>query len=270
MIKRLNNLLRPSNRSLIRELVSSDFKLRYQGSVLGYLWSLLRPLMLFGVLYLVFTKIIKVGTGVPYYPVYLLLGLVMWTFFVEATVSGMHAITGRGDLIRKVSIPKYVIVLSTTLSAFVNFLLNMIVVAIFMVANQVPFDPIALIWMPILIIELFIFCIAIAYLLATLFVRFRDFSHIWDVVLQVLFYATPIIYPLTIAPEKVAKLISLNPLTQIIQDARAVLITSETLTPKEVFHSQLGRVIPLVIIAVLAFSAFAYFSRRSKYFAEEL
>lgn len=269
-MKPVRSLLRPSNRSLIRELVSSDFKLRYQGSVLGYLWSLLRPLMLFGVLYVVFTKIIKIGDGVPYYPVYLLLGLVIWTFFVEATVSGMHAITGRGDLIRKVSIPKYTIVLSTTLSAFINFMLNMIVVAIFMVVNHVPFNPLALVEIPLLIVELFIFCMAIAFLLSTLFVKFRDFTHIWDVALQVLFYATPIIYPLTIAPANIAKLISINPLTQIIQDARAVLITPETLTPKEVFQSQFGRIIPALFVIVLLFVAISYFSKRSKYFAEEL
>src|SRR3990172_266651 len=119
-------MAKSNNLSLIRELVASDFKLRYQGSILGYLWSLLRPLMLFGVLYVVFTKVIRIGDGVPYYPAYLLLGLVLWTFFTEATLAGMNAITGRGDLIRKVSIPKHIIVLSTKLSALVNLCLNLI------------------------------------------------------------------------------------------------------------------------------------------------
>src|SRR5882757_3878202 len=125
MIPAIKRLLKPSNRSLIRELVSSDFKLRYQGSVLGYLWSLLRPLFLFGVLYIVFTHVIKLGSSIPHYPAYLLLGLVLWQFFVESTVAGMNAITGRGDLVRKVSIPKYTIVISTTLSALVTLCLNM-------------------------------------------------------------------------------------------------------------------------------------------------
>src|ERR1700733_7376776 len=96
---------------LLKQLVKTDFKLRYQGSILGYLWSLLRPLLLFGVLYLVFTHIIRAGNNVPHYPAYLLLGLVMWTFFVEAPSSGMNAITGRGDLVRKVSIPKYTLII---------------------------------------------------------------------------------------------------------------------------------------------------------------
>src|SRR5581483_3824637 len=126
MINAIRNVFKPSNRSLIRELVASDFKLRYQNSVLGYLWSLLRPLLFFGVLYVIFTKVIKVGKGIPFYPAYLLLGIVLWTFFIEATVAGMNSIVGRGDLIRKVSIPKNIIVISTTMSALVNFLLNMI------------------------------------------------------------------------------------------------------------------------------------------------
>src|SRR5476649_457099 len=130
-MKAIQRFFKPSNLNLIRELVASDFKLRYQGSVLGYMWSLLRPLMMFGVLYLVFTKVVRVGNNVPHYPAYLLLGLVLWQFFVEATVGGMNAITGRGDLVRKVNIPKYIIVISTNISAFINFCLNLVVVVIF-------------------------------------------------------------------------------------------------------------------------------------------
>lgn len=269
MIAALKRLFKPSNRSLIRELVVSDFKLRYQNSVLGYLWSLLRPMMLFGVLYVVFTYVIKVGRGVPYYPAYLLLGIVLWTFFAEATVSGMNAITGRGDLVRKVSIPKYAIVISTTLSAFVNFCLNMVVVFIFMLLSQVPFRPTILL-APIFIGELIVFSMAVSFLLAALFVKFRDFSHIWDVVMQILFYATPIIYPLTLPPLKIAKVISISPLTQIFQDVRSLMITPQTLTTKEVFGSQLGRLIPIVIVVLVAVVAGLYFRSRSRYFAEEL
>ncbi len=257
------------NRSLVSELVRSDFKLRYQGSVLGYLWSLLRPLMLFGVLYIVFTKVIKIGTGIPHYPAYLLLGLVLWTFFVEATMSGMNAITGRGDMIRKVSIPKYTIVVSTTASAFVNFFFNMIVVVIFMILGHVAFRP-TLIFVPFFIVELIIFCLGVSFLLATLFVKYRDFSHIWEVSLQILFYATPIIYSLAIVPARLQKLMSLNPLTQIFQDMRSVMITPEALTTKQVFGSQLGRVLPaLIVLAVTVLGAW-YFRSSSKKFAEEL
>lgn len=270
-MKLIKELLKPSNRSLIRELVASDFKLRYQNSVLGYLWSLLRPLFLFGVLYVVFTRVIPVGRDVPYFPVYLLLGLVLWTFFIEATLSGMNSITGRGDMIRKVSVPKYIIVLSTNVSAFINFLLNMVVVFGFMVLSDVPFRWTILL-APIFILELIILALALSYLLSALFVKFRDFSHIWDVVLQVLFYAVPIIYPLSYPAisQRLRELISLNPLTQIIQDTRSVMVTPDTLTTKEVFNSQLGRIVPMLIIAVITVTAMWYFKKSSKNFAEEL
>jgi ABC-2 type transport system permease protein len=265
----LRRVFKPSNRSLIRELVTSDFKLRYQGSVLGYLWSLLRPLFLFGVLYLVFTHVIRLGHNVPHYPAYLLLGLVLWQFFIESTVSGMNAITGRGDLVRKVSIPKYTIVLSTTISAFVTLCLNMVVVFIFMLIGHVAVRPVIILALPLLA-ELVIFCLGIAFILATLFVRFKDISHIWDVILQALFYATPIIYDFRIVPHKLAKIVSLNPLTQIFQDIRSVIITPATLTTKQVFDSQLGRILPaLSTVVILALGAY-YFRKRSKYFAEEL
>lgn len=268
-LNKLRSVFRSSNRSLVRELVSSDFKLRYQGSVLGYLWSLLRPLLLFGVLYIVFTHVIRVGNNVPYYPSYLLLGLVLWTFFVEATTSGMNAITGRSDLVRKVNIPKYIMVMSTTASALVNFSLNILVVFLFMLLGRVPFRFSIILAVP-LIIELVLFCLGIAFLLSTLFVKLRDIGHIWDVVLQVLFYATPIIYPLSIVPHKYAQLISLNPLAQIIQDIRSVMVTSTALTTKQVFDSQLGRILPALAVIILLVLAGLFFRARSKYFAEEL
>lgn len=269
MIKAVRQFLKPSNRSLIREMVASDFKLRYQNSVLGYLWSLLRPMLLFGVLYIVFTKVIKVGKDIPYYPAYLLLGIVLWTFFVEATVSGMNAITGRGDLIRKVSIPKYIIVVSTNLSAFVNFLLNMVVVLVFMVLSHVPLR-LTILAAPLFIIELMVFALAISFLLSALFVKFRDFSHIWDVALQVLFYAVPIIYPLTLPPQRIREIISVNPLAQILQDIRWLMITPDTVTTRDVFHSQWGRFGPMLIVLGVAVLGGWYFRRSSKNFAEEL
>lgn len=268
---KLTNILRPSNRSLMRELVASDFKLRYQGSLLGYLWSLLRPLMLFGTLYVVFVYVFNINKGnvIPHFPPYLLLGVITWTFFTEATLGGMNAITGRGDLVKKVSIPKYVIVISTTLSALVNFVLNLVILGIFMAFDRVSLQPIALVF-PLLVGELIVLCLALAFLLSALYVKFRDISHIWEVGLQVLFYATPILYLLQMAPPKLAKALSVNPLAQIIQDMRAVLITSETLTTKEVFASQLGRIGPALVVLVVLVVSVRYFKRSASSFAEDL
>lgn len=265
----IKNIFKPTNVNLVRELVISEFKLRYQGSVLGYVWSLLRPLMMFAVLYVVFTQIIRLGTDIPHYPVYLLLGLVLWTFFTEATMGGMNAITGRGDLVRKVSIPKYLIVVSTNISALVNFFLNMLVVFIFMFFTGADMS-IGMLWVPLLLLELFIFCLALSFLLAALFVKYRDISHIWEVILQALFYATPIIYAFAIVPPFIAQFVALSPLTQIIQDIREVMITPATLTSQEVNTSLLGQLAPFIIVLVLLVVSVTYFKRNAHKFAEEL
>lgn len=267
--QRLTNAVSPRNRALVSELVRTDFKLRYQGSVLGYLWSLLRPLFLFSVLYIVFTRVVKVGGDIPYYPAYLLLGIVLWTFFVEATTSGMNSIVSRGDLIRKVSIPKYIIVGSTNVSAFVNFSINMLVVFVFMAISKTPLQA-TIVLVPFFVLELMVFSLALSFLLASFYVRFRDFSHIWEVVLQILFYATPIIYALSFPPLRLAKIMSISPLTQIFQDVRAYMITPETLTTREVFGSWIGFVIPFSIVVITAILSVIYFTRTSKRFAEEL
>jgi ABC-2 type transport system permease protein len=206
---------------------------------------------------------------VPHYPAYLLLGLVLWTFFVEATSSGMNAITGRGDLVRKVSIPKYTLIVATTMSAFVNLCLNMVIVFIFMIIGHVPFRP-TLFLAPFFILELVIFCLGLSFFLAPMFVKFKDIGHIWDVILQALFYASPLIYSLAIVPKKLIKWASINPLAQILQDTRSVMITPKALTTKQVFHSQLGRIIPMIIILVIAIFGIWLFHRNSKNFAEDL
>ena len=130
---KLSNIFSRRNRILLRELVITDFKLRYQGSVLGYLWSLLKPLMLFAIMYVVFVHFLRFGKNIEHFAVAMLLGIVMWTFFTEATGQGMQAIVSRGDLIRKINFPKYIIVVSGTISALINLTLNLVVVFVFII-----------------------------------------------------------------------------------------------------------------------------------------
>ena len=181
---------------LLRELVKTDFKLRYQGSMLGMAWSVLKPLMLFAVMYVVFVRFLRFGAGIPHFAVSLLLAQTLWAFFQEATSQGMQAIVGRGDLLRKLNFPKYIVVVSSTVSALINLVISLFVVLIFMIVNGVEFRPTILLF-PLVVVELYIFALGIAFLLSTMFVRFRDIGHIWDVIMQAWFYATPIIYPLT-------------------------------------------------------------------------
>jgi len=255
---------------LLKQLVKTDFKLRYQGSTLGYVWSLLRPLLLFVILYFVFTKFLKVGRTIPYYPVYLLSGLVVWNYFVEVTSGSVAAIVGRGDLMRKINFPKYVIILAGSFSALINLFLNGIVIAIFMAINHVPVTSHIFIIIP-LIIELFIASIGIAFLLSALFVRYRDVTYIWEVITQAAFYGTPILYPLSLVSPHIAKLMLLNPLAQIIQDVRYSLVTPKTETIYQVFGGdKLIWLIPIGLTLLTAVAASLYFRARSKFFAEEV
>jgi len=260
--------LHSRNRAILSEMVRTDFKVRYQNSFLGYMWSLLKPLFLFAILYIVFTYIIPLGKGIEHYPVYLLTGIVMWNFFVESTVVGASSVVARGDLIRKIRIPRYLVVISSSLSALINLGLSLIVVFIFALFNGVTPTLSWLLVIPI-IIELFVFAMGVSFLLSALYVKFRDITYIWEICLQAGFYATPIIYPLTNVPAQYHKWFFLNPMAQIIQDARYVIVTNTSITIWSTIHS-LMVIIPFVIIASIAVVGGIYFKSRSKYFAEDI
>lgn len=255
------------NRSILREMVSADFKVRYQSSVLGYLWSVLRPLFLFAILYVVFTYIFKVGKGVPHYPVYLLLGIVMWTYFTESTIIGMGSVVAKGDLIRKISIPRYLTVLSSSMSAIINLGINLVVLVVFALLNGI--EPT---WhwvlLPLVFAELFAFSTALAFFLSALYVKFRDITYIWEVGIQAAFYATPILYPLTLIPEHYRQYLFINPMSQIIQDARYVFVTQSTITVWKI--SILWGLIPIGIVILTIVLSRSYFKKQAKWFAENI
>lgn len=278
-LKQLWNKIRDRYRYsmiLLRELVKTDFKLRYQGSMLGMMWSVLKPLMLFAVMYMVFVRFLRFGAGIPHYAVSLLLAQTLWSFFQEATSQGMHAIVGRGDLLRKINFPRYIVVISATVSAFINLAISLVVVLIFMIINGVEFRP-SLLFFPFVVLELYVFALGIAFILATMYVRFRDIGHIWDVVMQVWFYATPIIYPISqvisMGKLTLAKLmLMLNPVAQIIQDARYVVVTSQTETIWSLVGSStpLFKIVPIVITIIVFVIGVMVFRRHEKTFAEDL
>jgi len=253
---------------LVRELTLTDFKLKYKASFFGYLWSLGKPLMLFGVLLVVFTKFFKMGNAIPNYPVYLLLGIVLWTYFVESTFASLSSIVGKGDLIRKVYFPRIILTISASVTALITLLLNLVVVMIFMVFSKVSpsiSSPLLL----LVLIEFFFFASGVSLLLASLFVRFRDISHIWEVFAQALFYATPILYPLSLVPGELGKFLMLSPLAQIIQDSRYVLITTETDTVFNTLSFPFS-LIPYSLSIVIFIIGYWIFQKEASKFAEEI
>ncbi len=265
-------VLNKKNRILLKELTKTDFKLRYQGSVLGYLWALLRPLMMFAILYVVFAKLLKLGNGIPHYPVYLLCGTTMWSFFTECTSQGIQAMVSRGDLIRKISFPKYIVVVSATLTAVINMLINLLVVVIFALINGVT-PSWSWLLVPLSLIELYTLSLGIAFLLGAINVKYRDITSIWDVCIQALFYAVPIIYPISMVAESsalAAKIILLNPISQAIQDVRHNLITPETTTTWNFISNHFLQFLPMLLIIVILVFAIFYFRKKSKSFAEDV
>ncbi len=255
---------------LLRELVRTDFKLRYQGSVLGYLWSLLRPLFMFTILYFVFVRFLKIGNKIEHPAVYLLLGIVLWNYFVEVTVGSVAAIVGKGDLMRKINFPKYVIVLAGSCSALINLAFNFVVIAIFMALNHVSPHTSDFLLVP-LVVELFVVSIGVAFFLSALFVKLRDVTYIWDILVQAGFYLTPILYLMSQLPHRFAKFVILSPLAQIIQDARHALVTAHTTTIAQVYGGDKAIwLIPLGLTLVIAAVGSTYFRSQSKNFAEDV
>ena len=202
-------------------LAVMEFKLRFFGSVLGYFWQLMRPLMLFGILYAVFTQFVKLGEGVDYYPAILLTGIVLYTFFADATSGSVTAVLDRENLVRKIEFPRLVVPLSVITLAYFNLALNLTAVLVFVLITGV--DP-RLEWLalPLMLFPLGAFAGGLAMLLSALYVRFRDLQPIWEVVVQIPFYASPILYVIEILPTLTLQhlVIWLNPLAAILVQAR--------------------------------------------------
>lgn len=256
--------------NLLAEMVRTDFKLRYQSSVLGYLWSLLKPLFLFTILYVVFTMILGIGDDIPAYGVYKLLGVLLWSFFSESTNRSITSITGKSNLIRKINIPKYLVVLASVLNSFANFLLSSVIIIIFMIVVptvEVTFSMLPL--MLLLVAQLFILATCISFILSAMYVKFRDISYIWEVIAQALFYGSGVIFPLQLAPESIRGLLLLNPIAQIIHDMRRILVYPETIQLYDVLPWPFW-LVPFAITAAIAAFAVFYFRKQSVTFAEDL
>jgi ABC-2 type transport system permease protein len=215
--------------SLAFTLAATDFKLRFFGSALGYLWSLVRPLLLFGVLYAVFTEVIRFGEGVEHYPVYLLSSLVLFQFFSEATSNGVTSLVDRENLLRKIRFPRLVIPLAVALHSLLNLGLNLIVVFIFVFASGI--EPRAA-WLELLVLVplLAVFTAGVAMLLSALYVRFRDFKPIWEVALQLLFYGSPVLYVITEVPDSVQEIAAMNPIAVVLTQWRHAVIDPDAPT----------------------------------------
>ena len=251
-------------------LAVTEFKLRFFGSVLGYLWTLMRPLMLFGVLYLVFTEFVRIGDGVPHFPVVLLLGIVIFTFFAEATGGAVTSLVDRENMVRKIHFPRMVIPLAVVLTAYFNLLLNLVAVAIFATAQGI--EP-RLSWLqfPVLVLILGIWAVGLAMLLSALFVRFRDVQPIWEVVVQAAFYASPVIYPIEEIPKpEWGRIVMCNPLATILEQARHAVVDPGAPSAAAAIGGSGRLLIPASIVLLSFVLGFWLFNREAPRIAEQL
>jgi len=263
--------------SLTFTLARTEFKLRFYGSVFGYVWTLARPLLLFGVLYVFFTEVANVNSskapGEQFYGAQLLASIVLFTFFAEATAGAVRSVVDRENLVRKIHFPRLVLPVSVVLLALFNLGLNLIVVMGFALASGV--EP-TLSWLelPLIVGMLVVFIAGVAMLLSALFVHFRDIQPIWEVISQILFYASPVIISIQTVMAKLSSgllhVYMLNPLAVIFQQFRHAIITPATPSAGQVLGSWSALLAPLGIVIAIFVVGFAVFNRAAAKIAENL
>ncbi len=260
------------NFNLGAELALTQFKLKYTGSILGYVWSLLKPLMLFGIMWLVFSAFMKVGGSSPRFTMQLLVAIVVWTFFQEATSSALSSIAGGGNLIRKAYFPRWILVVASTVTAAMTFVINLTLILVI----SVPFGQLDLglrsLLIPVFIVELYVLVLGISLLLSALFVFYRDVGQIWEILSQVLFWGSAVVYPFSMVSAHsatLAKLVAMNPMAQIIEDVRHALVTPHVPWTADIAGGGLY-LVPLVAVIGVTAVGWVVFHKLTPKFAEAL
>lgn len=254
---------------LLLLIAAQDFRRTYFGTRLGYLWSIARPLLLFAVLLEVFTHAFHLGSQVPHYPVVLLLGLVLFGFFQDATGVAVTSIVAQESVMRKTQFPRLVIPLSVVLTALFNLGPNLVVALGFALALGVTPALTWLLLIPIVAV-LFLITVAVAMILSSLYPSFRDLGLVWTVLATALFYATPVIYPLENVSRPARTILSMNPLAPLLELARRWVVDPHAPTPAALAGGGLRLLIPLTLAAALGAAAVLIFRRQAPRIAELL
>lgn len=259
-----------ANWNLTRELAITNFKLKYTGSILGYAWSLVKPFLLFGTTYIVFVGFLLRGrtSSSENFPVELLLGIVLWTFFADATVSCLTAIVANGHMLRKTYFPRWIPVLASTLSAALTLTINLTLVVLIGLPLGWYHLGLQTLALPGLIAELYLLAVGLGLSLSALFVFFRDLGHMWEILLQLLFYGSAIIFPFSLVPERFRVLVALNPVAQMVEDSRRALVSTAIPWSAQIL-GEVAVVPPLLVLAAVGIGALV-FRRLSPRFAESL
>jgi ABC-type polysaccharide/polyol phosphate export permease len=246
-------------KELIWMLAKTDFKLRYHGSVLGYLWALLKPLLIFAIMNFVFSSLFNPrGTGAETYSLQLLTSIVLWTFFAEGTSAGMASLLSKAQLVTKIYVPRWTLILASTLNSALIFLMNLIIIVAFFAYKQFLPSAESILLFVMYSILVYVLVLAFALLTAPLYVKFRDLTLIWEVVVMALFYATPVFYPLQLLPIKIQKVLLLSPMAFIIHFNKEGLINNHFAN----LYQTLGFVAAVAIIFAISIISYKKFIPR--------
>ena len=258
---------------VLRVVGAIDFKAKYTDAALGYVWSLVKPLAYFGVLWLVFAHLLKTANQTADFTLFLLIGILLFLFFVDAVTAMLPSIVEGGATLRRLAFPPIMIPLSASVAIGITFCVNVSAFAVFAAVQRV--EP-RIEWLLVvpLLAELYLFTVGLGLLLSALYVRFRDIGQVWELSAQLLFFACAIFYPVGILPDWAQKVTFLNPFVQVMQDVRHVVLGGASgpndLTAADVFAGAGGRLIPISIVALVFVAALAFFRHEGRYFAQRL
>jgi ABC-2 type transport system permease protein len=249
-----------------------DFKATYTDAALGYVWSLVKPLAYFGVLWLVFAHLLRTANQTEDFALWMLIGILLFLFFSDAVTVMLPSVVQGGSILRRLAFPPILVPLSASVAVCITFCTNILAVVVFATIQNV--QP-RIEWLLVgpLLVELYVFIVGLGLLLSALYVRFRDVGQLWEVAAQLLFLISGIFYPIGILPVWAEKIAFLNPVVQIMQDTRHVILGGpggpNDLTASDVYPIA-GRLPPLAVLVLVVVTGFGYFRREGRYFAERV
>lgn len=258
---------------VLRVIGFVEFKVLYADSVFGYAWSLAKPLAYFGVLWLVFAHLLRTANQTRDFALYLLIGVLLFTFFVDAVTRMLPSIVLRGVILRRLAFPPILIPLSLSVSVCITFCINITALLVYVAIQKLVPEPQWLLVIPLLA-ELYLFSLGLGLLFAALYVRFRDMMQIWEVAAQLLFFASAIMYPVGILPAGAQKIAFLNPFIQVMQDVRHVILGGSSgpydITAANVYGGAIFRLVPIAVSIAVFLGGVLVFRRDGPYFAERV
>jgi lipopolysaccharide transport system permease protein len=262
-IKKPKKKTKESYTELIWVLAKTDFKMRYHGSFLGYIWAILKPLLMFLIMNFVFSHVIGKGANIQHYSLQLITGIILWNFFAEGTTAGLNSFLAKAGIITKIYFPRWVIVIAATLNTALVFLTNLLVLIAFFIFYQVFGSLPQLALACLYVFFIYILIVSFSFIAAPLYLKFRDLGQIWEVMLQALFFASPIVYPLSIFPAQYHKIILANPMGILIHYSKTVLIEGR-------YPSFQNHLVLILMVAGLFAVSLLYFKKVEGSIAEDI